>query len=256
MINKLFTLCALIATLALAPIDVLAATGSSYPSLVLQNQFGEKSINSVLTGSSGWLDCVFTVNAADSAGKGITGLSGAPCGSVFMHTSTTPATGNPNPANGYILINLVSPYYQYLNGYAQVVSPMSGGAINVTTGVTSGLTYVISSLGNTALAGWTNLGLPAGVTPIVGAGFIAASTTVSTGTGQIQTPATSGAGVSFIDLAANPTFVAQATAGAQIILRTLAATSSSVTTLIPTAPATSTTIKVHFNLRPLSTQLK
>lgn len=251
--SKIFMLLAMIAAFVATP-SAHAVTGSNYPSLIEQNQFGEKSINSVV-GGSGMLDCSFTVAATDAAGKGITGLSGAPCSAVFMHTSQTPATGSPNPANGLIYVKLASQAYKYVGGYAQFASPNSGTPINVTTGVTAGGAYVITSLGNTALSGWTNLGLAAGVTPAVGAAFIAPGTTVSTGTGQIQAPATAGAGVQLIDVIGDASVTAQATSGAVLTLRVLGATNSSTTTLVATAPAAGSVIKLRFVMLPLSSQL-
>lgn len=231
-----------------------AVTGSTYPSLVLQNQYGETYINKV-KGGTGWMDCQFVVAAADAAGKGITGLSGAPCASVYMHTSATPSAANPNPNNGTILVNLSSQLYQYLNGYAQFQAPL--GSLNIgvsTSGSSIGTPYIIQSVGTTSQVGWQTLGLPTGIVAAASVAFIATATITVPGTGLMDTAATSGSGISLVDLVGDPSLT-NALSNPQIILRTLAATSSSVTTLIPTAPAAGTIIKLHFIALPLSGQL-
>jgi hypothetical protein len=122
--------------------------------------------------------------------------------------------------------------------------------------VVAGNAYVISNVGTvTTLAGWQNLGLPVGLTPALSQAFIAPSTTVSTGDGQIMAPATAGAGTFAFDQIGDANQMAQATNGAYLIFRTLAATSSSVTSLVPTAPANTAVIKLRFSMYPLSSQL-
>ena len=210
----------LIAAIALAPLSTLAATGSIYPSSVLKNQFGETSINAIV-GGSGAIDCVFTVNAADSGGKGITGLSGPACSSVYMHTGASPAVGNPNPASGYILVNLGSPFYGFNGATISLSGQLAASAGNVTSGVTGGNPYVISSVGTTSSSQWQHLGLPVGVIPAVGAAFIASSTTTATGTGAVKAPNTVAGGVSMIDVIGAPASGLAATAGGQMIFSSI-----------------------------------
>lgn len=255
MLNKLFAIAALVAGLIALPSDVFAATGSNYPFTVLKNQYGEVSINSVIGGSS--LDCQFTVSATDAAGNGVTGLSGSACSAVYMHTSATASAGNPNPAVGYIIVQLAKNYYQYLNGYsAFITAPLSGSNILATTGVTAGLGYVITSVGTTSAAQWQHLGLPLGLTPTTNQAFIAPGTTTATGTGAMQVPATSGSGIFTVDLVGDPDQETGATSGAIILLRAMAATNSSTTTLVATAPANGSIVNLHLSMLPLSSQLK
>lgn len=116
-------------------------------------------------------------------------------GSITLSAATTSSTtgsityqaiGSPNPAAGYILVQLQDNYNAYLGGYAGFVSPVSGTPINVTTGVTAGVAYVIASLGTTSVAQWHVLGVPANITPAVGVAFIAPLTTTATGSGVIE----------------------------------------------------------------------
>lgn len=113
---------------------------------------------------------------------------------------TYQAVGNPNPVAGYIFVTLQDNYNTYLGGYSGYVAPVSGTPINVTTGVTAGLAYIIVSLGTTTLAQWQKLGLPSNITPAVGVSFIAPATTTATGTGVIEVPATGGSGIDHIEV--------------------------------------------------------
>lgn len=131
-------------------------------------------------------------------------------GSITLSVATTSSTtgsityqavGSPNPAAGYILVQLQDNYNTYLGGFSGFVSPVSGTPINVTTGVTAGDAYVIVSLGTTTPAQWIALGVPANITPAVGVAFIAPLTTTATGTGVIET--TVYAGIDHIEVVGN-----------------------------------------------------
>lgn len=250
---KLFALTALLA-FTLAPLSALAATGSTYPSTILTNQFGETSIN-LVKGGSGQLDCKFSVASTNVNGLGISGLVGTPCAAVYMHTTQTPATGNPNPAAGYILVKLASNYFGFLGGYSEFVSPLSGQDININTTLVSGNPYVISVPGTATAAQWQSIGLPAGLIPTLGQAFISNGSTVGS-SGAVETPATSGSGASLIDIIGATSQSVAATGGARVLLRVLAPTSSSVTTLAAKAPADSSIIHLRFVMLPLSSQLK
>lgn len=189
------------------------------------------------------IDMQFTVNSSDSGGLGITSLkSNGYVQRVFMNTSATPATGSPNPAAGYAQVILKQNFNKFLGLTWSYLSPNSGTPINVTSGVTAGLAYVITSLGNTSTAQWQHLGLPPGFTPAVGQSFIATSSTTATGTGQVQVPATAGAGVEVLDVVGSPNTEINnssiaANAGAQLTLRFLHSGTK-------TAPATGTVVNV------------
>lgn len=136
------------------------------------------------------LDCNFVVDSANGNGLGIRSLKGPAVQNVFMHTSASPGLGNgqqrsgspngpqilnPNPASGYIVVQLNDSYNRALSGCNAIVSPLGSSQI-VTSGLTAGVAYVITIVGDATAADWLALGLPSGVKPAPGATFIAAST--------------------------------------------------------------------------------
>lgn len=217
------------------------------PTLNLRNQFGEVSKNWVLpAGSSNQIDINFIVDSTNGNGLGIRSLKGAGVTAVYMHTSATPAVGSPNPAPGYILVQLAKTYSAYIGGYTGFVQPVSGTPINVTTGVTAGLAYVLTSVGTTTASGFQALGLPLGLVPTVGQAFIAPATATTTGTGTIMVPASAGSGVLDVEVVGDPNQTVGATAGATLLAAVMSETSSSVTTHVATAPANGSVIGMRF----------
>jgi hypothetical protein len=103
--------------------------------------------------------------------------------------AATPLGGNPNPNPGYIAVQFASSYNRYLYGAAGFVSPLSG---TVLTSTVVGQLYVIVSLGTATAAQWLAAGLPAGITPVIGAAFIALATGSIGGSAAVETAGTSG----------------------------------------------------------------
>lgn len=260
MTHKIFAFATLLGALLAMPTQALAqgaafeSSGSQYPSSVLKNQFGETSINSIVGGSN-QVDCNFIVDATNGNGLGIRNLKGPGCAQVYMHTSATPSANNPNPAAGYVLVQLNGNYGGYLGGYSGFVSPLSGSSVNVTSGLTQHNPYVITSVGTTTAAGWLALGVPAGVVPAAGVPFIAITASAGSGTGTVQVPLVTGSGALYFDVLGDTNLTVAGTSGSQVLLRIMAATSSSVTTLQATAPAAGTVIGLRFTMLPLSSQL-
>lgn len=222
------------------------------PNLVVKNQFGEQS-NLALIGGSNQVGCNFIVDSTNGNGLGIRSLKSQGIANVYMHTSATPAAGNPNPAVGYILVEFALPYAGYVNGTSGFVATVSGSAINVTSGLTVGQAYVITSVGTTTAAQWQTLGLPINLTPTVGQCFIAITASAGSGTGVVEVPLAAGSGISHIEVAGDPnqSVATNNATGGSMVLICLGATSSSVTTLAPTAPANNTVIGLAFNLIPV-----
>lgn len=129
------------------------------------------------------LDCNFIVDSTNGNGLGIRSLKGNGIANVFMNTSQTPATGNPNPEAGTAIIFLQDNYNKYLGGFSGFVSALTGTSIS--SGMTAGRAYVIVLVGTTTLAQWQTAGLPVGITPAVGVSFISKVTSFS-GTGRVQ----------------------------------------------------------------------
>lgn len=209
------------------------------------------------------LDCTFQVAPADSAGLGITAgsLKGQGIQNVFMHTSTTPGKGtngqlNPNPAAGYIYVQLSDNYFKLYQLLNEMRGPLSGTPINVDASdaaLTAHNAYVIATLGTTTAADWLALGVPPGIVPAVNVPFIAKVTGAGVGTGTVQTQLSSGItkieGVGGASLALAPTPVGGSpNVGGWLLLECLAPTNSSTTTSVVTAPAVGTTIRLSFYL--------
>jgi hypothetical protein len=149
----------------------------------------------------------FTVTPTN--GLGVTSVkSNGFVNNVFMHTSTTPASNNgytnPNPANGFCLVQFKNNFNYYLNGLVQCQSPTTGSIKIDNSALTAGQAYVITTLGNATTAQWQAVGLPPGITPAVGVSFVA--TAVGAGsnvlTSRVSTPTT--AGVIACELVGNP----------------------------------------------------
>jgi hypothetical protein len=215
-----------------------------YPTLVLKNQFGETS-NNFIEGGSGQLNCNFVVDSTNGNGLGVRSVKGVGIKNVFMYTSATPDPSNPNPATGLILVQLLEGYNGYQGGSFGFNTPVSGTPINVTTGLTPGLAYIITSVGTSTAANWQALGLPVGVTPAIGASFICTSATVGVGTGVVEVPKATGAGIDLIDVIGDPNASSLPTngSGAWILCRCLAGS-----TLAATAPADGTVIGLTFTM--------
>lgn len=180
------------------------------------------------------LNMQFTVTPTN--GLGITSLkSNGWVNNVFLHTSTTPALNNgmtnPNPANGFGLIQLKQNFNYYLGGFASVQPPASGSDIKIdNSAMTAGQAYIITTLGNATAAKWLAIGVPAGVTPAVGVPFVALTNggAGNTLTSRVQVPSVSGVGavevIGNTNLAINSSIAANS--GQFVMLQFLAASGS------------------------------
>lgn len=103
---------------------------------------------------------------------------------------------------------------------------------------------------------WAGVGLPAGVVPNVGASFIATATGFTTGGGSTGTVVAPGvSGITSIEVVGDPNqsispvpMGGSPNTGAWFLLQYLAATSSSTTTLVATAPAAGSVVGLSFIL--------
>jgi hypothetical protein len=193
----------------------------------------------------------FIVDAANGNGLGIRSLkSNGYIRNVFMHTSATPGVNdgvtNPNPAVGIALIQFKQNFNVYLGGFSGFVSPVTGSGL---TSTTSHLAYIIGTLGTTTLAQWQTAGVPAGLTPSVGMSFIATTGGAIGGTGTVYLPGVSG--ITSFEVIGDPNQSINNSSiatngGAYVLVQFLAATSSSTTTLVQTAPATNSVVGMQF----------
>jgi hypothetical protein len=136
------------------------------------------------------VSCNFVVDKGNVNGLGQKFLKGGAVKNVYMNTTVTPATGNPNPQAGIIMIELQDNYNRLLGGFASAVSPLNGVT---TTSTVAGQLCVIVSLGTATLAQWVAKGLPDGVTPAVGVAFVPTASGVIGGSAAVQGVGVSGA---------------------------------------------------------------
>lgn len=173
-----------------------------------------------------------------------------------MHTSATPATGNPNPQSGTILVQLSDNFTQLYSFHADFCSPNSGSNILVASaGVTSGLAYTITTVGTTIQSDWVTLGLPPGITPAVGVSFVAKATTTAPGTGAVQVPVSGASGIDHIENLGFPHMIlgpvpvgGSPNVGGWAVLNCLKNT-------VLTAPAAGTVIRLTWYLSQSSVQV-
>ncbi len=118
------------------------------------------------------------------------------------------------------------------------------------TGYATGFTFALT-VSDTNLQDWEAVGLPKGLTPAVGQAFIATASGAGGSTGTVKAVSTAGItrveviGDSNLTLAPQPQG-GSAYVGGYIIVQFMAATSASVTTQIPTAPAAGSVIGMSF----------
>lgn len=143
------------------------------------------------------VDCNFIVDPTQAAG--IRSLKGPLVSSVFMNANT-PGGGNPDPANGIIVVKLQDNYARLLSAFGGAVAPLSGTPL---TTVTAGVTYVITALGTASLAQWQAKGFPVGFTPAVGCAFVATATGTIGGSAAVQVPATTGSDIDHVEIIGN-----------------------------------------------------
>ena len=202
------------------------------------------------------LSCNFIVDSTNGNGLGIRSLKGSGIQNIYMHTSATPATGNPNPASGNILVQFQDQYNRYLSGFSGFVSPLSGTPLTATVAHTA---YVIVSLGTATLAQWQAVGLPKGVVPAVGVGFVATTSGTIGGSAAVEVPSNSG--IMSIEVVGDPnqtiispipllpTTPAGSQVGGQMLLQCLNSSDAL------TAPANGSVIGLNFYLSNSSIQL-
>lgn len=205
------------------------------------------------------LTCNFIVDSTNGNGLGIRSLKGSGVANVFMHTSATPAVGNyavlnPNPAVGGILVQLQNQFSRLLSVSSSIISPVGSSSTSTVANVPS----IITVLGTATVAQWVAKGFPVGVTPSLGAAFIASASGVIGGSAQAAPASVSG--ITCIEGVGDPNATLQnaniyQNGGATLLMQALGATNSSTTTLIAKAPADGTVISLAILLSNSSVQV-
>jgi len=205
-----------------------------------------------------------TVNGTLVALTGAVTLSAASLINVQTLAPSFVAPGNPNPAPGYIMVQFTDVYSRYLAGFSGFASGAGGVISNIGgTALTQGKAYFVNSVGTSTQADWTAVGLPAGVVPVRGMPFIAATTGAGSGSGTARTDSVSGIGsietlavpnLSVSAMAKLPASSVQPigqTVGGYIILICLDAPGTA-----PVPPATFSTVYLNFLLSNSSVTIK
>lgn len=199
------------------------------------------------------LSCNFVVDSTNGNGLGIRSLKGSGIANVFMHTTASPGLGNygvlnPNPASGIVMVQLQNQFSRYLSGFSGFASPVTGSNLTATVNHT---TYVITSLGTATTAQWVAVGFPVGMTPAVGAAFVATATATIGGSATVKASGTSG--IDSVEVIGDPNATLQNSnvyqnGGAQIMLQCL-------TSGVLTAPANESVLGLNFYLSNSSIQV-
>lgn len=158
------------------------------------------------------VDCNFIVDSSNGNGLGQRSLKGQGVSNVFMHTSASPGTGpngklNPNPAVGFIWVQLTDNFQRYFGGFSGFVTPLSGSSLNVDASdaaLTAHVAYTIITVGTSTAADWLALGVPPGVTPAPGVSFFALVTGSGAGSGTVQAVATAGSAIDHLEIVGDP----------------------------------------------------
>lgn len=200
------------------------------------------------------LSCNFVVDATNGNGLGIRSLKGSGIANIFMHTTASPGVGNggllnPNPGNGVILVQFTNQFNRYLSGFSGFVSPVSGTPLTATV---NHVAYTIVSLGTATTAQWVAKGFPVGMTPAVGASFIATATGTIGGSAAVEVPSASG--IMSIEVVGDPNVTLQNSnvyqnGGGQMVLQCLNTSSAQA------APAAGSVIGLNFYLSNSSIQV-
>lgn len=151
-------------------------------------------------------------------------------------------------AAGQYKIRFQDNYYKFYGMNASIQAPVTGVDIAVTA-IAPGTVYQITAVGNTTTAQWVTAGLPLGITPAVGVSFLAAATSLGTGTVK----AIGVSGISCVEVIGDSNLQlgpvgAASYIGGYVIVQCLAATAAGVTTLIPTDPANGSKLYLEFYL--------
>jgi hypothetical protein len=191
------------------------------------------------------LDCNFIVDSTNGNGLGIRSLKGPAIENVYMHTSATPAAGNPNPSPGYIVVQLQDNYNRSLSGFNAIASPIGSTSGSTTAGTPA----IVITLGTSTAAQWLAVGFPSqylnSVTglPNVGAAFVPTSSASIGGSATIAPASTSG--LQSFETIGDPNQTISSTSpqlvGSQIIIQCLSSTGL-------TTPANGTVISLAFLL--------
>lgn len=199
--------------------QVIAASNSQPVPIWFTISTGSATAGSIWTDGSGNL---YTVSATISS-------------ATLLKTT---GVQSPTPAAGVLT---------YVSGSGSTTALTYSSAV---AGLATGFTFALT-VSDTNNQDWHSVGLPYGVSPAVGASFVAVATGAGGSTGEVIAAGISGItsmeviGDPNLSLAPHPAGPS-AEVGGWILVQMLAPTSSSVTTLVPTAPTDGSTCGMCF----------
>lgn len=147
-------------------------------------------------------------------------------------------------AAGTYLVKFQDNYFRYLGHNCSVRSSSTG--TTAITAISPGTVYQIAALGSATTAQWVTAGLPVGVTPAVGVPFLCAATSAGTSSTCATVVAS---GIEDVEIMGNPQKTIISTTYPYLVINTMATTSDTVATKIPTDPANGSTLDLCFLFR-------
>lgn len=178
-----------------------------------------------------YMDCNFTIDSAQTTKVKLVNGGGI---KTVAQLST-----------GVYQVTLQDSYNDFLTGAVLLQSPLSGSAV-ASNALSANVVYTITVLGTVTTADWQSAGLPLGVTPAVGVTFLATGGTTGT-SGSAQTSVTSG--IVTTELIGVPKTTTNNPTNSYLVIKTLGATSTSVTTPIATNPVDGTVVRLYILMR-------
>ena len=169
-------------------------------------------------------------------------------GSGNLYTvSTTLSSGTTLKTSGYQAPSPAAGTLTFVSGSGASTALAYSAAVS---GLATGFTFA-QTTSDTNLQDWNAVGLPAGMTPAVGQGFVAKATGAGGSTGLVIAPGVSG--ITSVEVIGDPnlTLAPQPQGGTPhsggwILVQFLADTSASVTTKIPAAPTNGSVVGMSF----------
>ncbi len=170
-------------------------------------------------------------------------------GSGNLYTvSTTLSSGTTLKTSGYQAPSPSAGTLTFVSGTGASTALTYSAAVS---GLATGWTFA-QTVSDTNLQDWNAVGLPPGMTPTVGQGFVAKATGAGGSTGTVIAPGVSG--IVSIEVVGDPNQTlapqlqigGQQKAGGWILVQFHADTSASVTTKIPKAPANGSVVGMSF----------
>ena len=197
------------------------------------------------SGAAGVPQSVWFTISSGSASSGSVWTDGN--GNLYTVT-TTLSSGTTLKTSGYQAPSPATGTLTFVSGSGASTALTYSAAVS---GLATGFTFALT-VSDTNLQDWQGVGLPAGIIPAANQSFVAIATGSGGSTGTVYAPSVSGInsieviGDPNTSLAGGPIGGPSAHPGGWILVQFLGATSASVTTSIPKAPANNSVVGMSF----------